>query len=92
MSKVMMLFTPHMRESRAPAVTPPAGPAVTGTLVQMDDFNVTLRDASGEMKTFTRTPALQVVKNDPLATHRALLETITDKNMHDVVAYLETLK
>ena len=29
-------------------VTPPAGPAVTGVLVQMDDFNVTLRDASGE--------------------------------------------
>ena len=37
-------------------------------------------------------PALQVVKNDPLAAHRALLDSITDKNMHDVVAYLETLK
>jgi hypothetical protein len=35
---------------------------------------------------------LQVVKNDPLAAHRALLDSITDKNMHDVVAYLETLK
>jgi mono/diheme cytochrome c family protein len=73
-------------------VTPPAGPAITGTLVQMDDFTVTLRDASGQMQTFARTPALKVVKTDPLAAHHALLETITDKNMHDVVAYLETLK
>jgi len=27
-----------------------------------------------------------------LAAHHALLDTITDKQMHDVVAYLETLK
>jgi hypothetical protein len=33
-----------------------------------------------------------VVKDDPLAAHHALLDTITDKNIHDVVAYLETLK
>lgn len=76
----------------AVTVTPPAGEAATGTLVQMDDFTVTLRDASGELKTFTRTPALKVVKVDPLAAHRALLDAITDTNMHDVVAYLETLK
>ena len=73
-------------------VTPPGGQAITGALVQMDDFTVTLRDGSGDMRTFNRTPALQVVKNDPLAAHRALLDSITDKNMHDVVAYLETLK
>ena len=53
---------------------------------------MSLRDASGQMRTFTRTPELKVVKTDPLAAHHALLETITDKNIHDVVAYLETLK
>jgi hypothetical protein len=73
-------------------VTPAGGQAVSGALVQMDDFTVTLRDPSGDLRTFNRTPALQVVKNDPLAAHRALLDSITDKNMHDVVAYLETLK
>ena len=73
-------------------VTPTAGPAVSGVLVQMDDFNVSLRDASGAYYTFKRTPDLKVVKNDPLAAHIALLDTITDKQMHDVVAYLETLK
>lgn len=73
-------------------VTSPTGEPVSGVLVQMDDFNVSLRDGSGTYRTFKRTPALKVVKTDPLAAHRALLETITDKNMHDVVAYLETLK
>lgn len=73
-------------------VTPASGDAVTGVLVQMDDFNVSLRDASGAYRTFKLGPGVKVVKDDPLAAHHALLETLTDKNMHDVVAYLETLK
>ena len=73
-------------------VTPASGAAISGTLVQLDDFNVTLRDAAGTVQSFRRTPALKVVKTDPLAAHIALLGTITDKQLHDVVAYLETLK
>jgi mono/diheme cytochrome c family protein len=73
-------------------VTPPGGPAVTGVLVQMDDFNVTLRDADGLPRTFRRAPGVQVVKNDPFAAHVALLDKITDTQIHDVVAYLWTLK
>ncbi len=73
-------------------VTPAAGAPVTGVLLQMDDFDVTLRDAAGQYQSFKRTPELQVVKNDPYAAHVALLDQYTDKNMHDVVAFLETLK
>ena len=73
-------------------VTPSSGPAVTGVLLQLDDFNVALRDASGEYLSFKRTPSLKVVKNDPFAAHEELLDRITDKNMHDVVAYLESLR
>ncbi len=73
-------------------VTPPSGAAVSGALLQLDDFNVSLRDAAGTVQTFRRTPALKVVKSDPLAAHIALLGTITDKQLHDVVAYLETMK
>src|SRR4051812_37291499 len=68
-----------------------AGP-VSGVLVYMDDFVVTLQDEAGVSRTFRRTPALKVQKTDPLDAHHALLETITDKNIHDLVAYLETLK
>ena len=73
-------------------VTPPGGAAVSGVLVYMDDFVVTLRDEAGVSRTFKRTPALNVEKTDPLEAHHALLDTITDKNIHDLVAYLETLK
>ena len=41
---------------------------------------------------FRRSAALKVQKTDPLEAHHALLETLTDKNIHDLVAYLETLK
>jgi cytochrome c oxidase cbb3-type subunit III len=73
-------------------VTPASGAAVTGSLVHLDDFNVALRDASGEYHSFVRTPAVKVVTKDPLQMHHELLDQYTDKNIHDVVAYLETLK
>jgi cytochrome c2 len=73
-------------------VTPPGEPAVSGVLVQMDDFNVALRDESGTYRSFKRTPGVQVVKTDPLAFHQGLLDRLTDKNMHDLVAYLEKVK
>lgn len=73
-------------------VTPPSGPSVTGDLVQMDDFYVTLRGADGQPQTFRRAPGVRVVKDDPFAAHVALLDHITDTQIHDVVAYLWTLK
>lgn len=73
-------------------VTPASGSAVTGDLVQMDDFNVTLRGEDGQPRTFRRGPGVQVVKDDPYAAHVALLDQITDTEIHDLVAYLWTLK
>jgi cytochrome c oxidase cbb3-type subunit III len=73
-------------------VTPGSGPAVSGTLERIDDFNVSLRDASGEFRSWKRTASLKVEKQDPLAKHVELLDEYTDKNIHDLVAYLETLK
>jgi cytochrome c oxidase cbb3-type subunit III len=73
-------------------VTPPGEPAVSGVLVQLDDFTVALRDGSGTYRSFKRTPGLQIAKNDPLAFHQGLLDRLSDKNMHDLVAYLEKVK
>lgn len=73
-------------------VTLPNGAPVSGTLVSMDDFHVALRDKAGEYRSWTRTPDMKIVKNDPFAPHVALLDRLTDKAMHDVVAYLESLK
>ncbi len=73
-------------------VTPPTGAPVTGVPIVNDDFNVSIRTPDGLVSTWARTPAVKVVINDPLVFHHALLARITDKEMHDVVAYLETLK
>ncbi len=73
-------------------VTPTNGAAITGTPVHLDDFNVSLRDDKGEYHSWKRTASLKVVVTDPLQAHIELLDKITDKNMHDTVAYLESLK
>jgi cytochrome c oxidase cbb3-type subunit III len=73
-------------------VTMPDRTRIEGVLISLDDFQVALRDGSGEYRSFARTPAMQIVKHDPFAAHVELLERLTDKAMHDVVAYLETLK
>jgi hypothetical protein len=73
-------------------VTPPGSQPIKGELVFLDDFDATLRDSSGKLETFARTPGLKVEKTDPLVAHHQLLDRITDKNVHDLVVYLETVK
>jgi len=74
-------------------VTPPNGPRVEGTLVRYDDFIVVLTTADGIERSFARdgdVPKVEV--KDPRAAHLNLLSTYTDKDMHDVTAFLVTLK
>ena len=73
-------------------VTPENGRSVSGTLVRIDDFTVALRDANGTYRSWKRTPNVIVERNDPYAAHDELLDRITDNDIHDLVAYLETLK
>ena len=58
-------------------VTPASGPPVSGTLDRVDDFNVSLRDASGDYHSFTRdgaTPKVEI--HDPLKAHSELLAQV----------------
>ena len=74
-------------------ITQLSGEAVDGRLVRIDDFLVTIALADGTVRTFRRegdVPKVEV--HDPLKAHRDLLSTYTDQNMHDVTAYLVTLK
>jgi cytochrome c oxidase cbb3-type subunit 3 len=73
-------------------VKPSVGQAITGDLIRIDDFNVTLRDASGESHTWSRVPGLKVEVVDPYAAHIALLDKYTDADIHNMTAFLETLK
>lgn len=73
-------------------VTSGQRPAVTGAVVRLDDFFVSLRDASGEYHAFNRGPGVTVVVTDPLAAHHELLDRYTDDDMHNLTAYLARLK
>jgi cytochrome c oxidase cbb3-type subunit III len=76
-------------------VTLNTGGTVQGTLKHLDDFTVSLTTAQGEYRSFIRqgpqgVRAVEV--RDPLQQHRQLLTQYTDQDMHDVTAYLATLK
>jgi cytochrome c oxidase cbb3-type subunit 3 len=74
-------------------VTPATGERAEGRLVRIDDFLVTVGLADGTLRTFRRdgdVPKVEV--HDPMQAHRDLLAVYTDKDMHDVTAYLVTLK
>jgi cytochrome c oxidase cbb3-type subunit III len=74
-------------------VTPAKGPAVSGELVKVSDYVVTLKDTNGMLHTFTRDGAEPKVKiTDPLQAHIDMLPKWTSRDMHDVTAYLVTLK
>ncbi len=83
---------PRRREPVRVTVTPAGAQAVSGQLERIDDFTVSLRDASGEYRTFSRSGALKVEIADPLTAHNQMLDLYTDQNIHDVVRYLETLQ
>src|SRR5215831_657318 len=70
-------------------VSPKSDPSISGTLVSISDFNVTLTDATGTRRTFAREGDVpKVTIDDPLKGHIALLPKLTDKNIHDLTAYL----
>lgn len=74
-------------------VTLPSGKTFSGVLDHIDDFTVSLRDSSGDFHSFTRngaTPKVEV--HDPLEAHTDMLRTYTDADIHNVTAYLVTLK
>jgi cytochrome c oxidase cbb3-type subunit III len=74
-------------------VTLPSGQSVEGRLVRIDDFLVTVGLADGTIRSFTRKgdePRVDV--RDPMKAHRDMLAEYTEQTMHDVTAYLVTLK
>jgi len=72
-------------------VTLPSGDQVKGPLVHSDDFVIALRDDSGWYRSFSR-DRVKVELQDPLAAHRELLDKLTQADVHNLFAYLESLK
>jgi cytochrome c oxidase cbb3-type subunit III len=75
------------------SVTLPTGEKVDGTLVRMDDFVVSLKEADGTHRSFrTFGTTINVDIQDPLEGHKALLPKYKDADIHNVTAYLASLR
>lgn len=72
-------------------VTLRSGEKISGTLISRDPFNIALKDGSGWYRSLPVDGA-KIELHDPLEAHKELVNTITDTEMHDLLAYLETLK
>jgi len=72
-------------------VTLPSGEHVTGRVKQIDDFDVSIIDAAGAYHSWPRSQVTVEIA-DPLKAHRELLARYTDTDVHNVTAYLATLK
>jgi len=69
-----------------------SGQKYTGKLKHLDEFSVSLYDSQGNYRSLTLNSKVKVEIQDPLASHRSLLEQLSDTDMHDVTTFLETLK
>lgn len=91
-----MLYPVAGRGGAAPApprvsVTLANGQTMSGTLAYRDEFTITLTDTAGWSRSWP-VGQVQIAINDPLQAHAAQLGKYTDDDMHNVLAYLRTLK
>jgi mono/diheme cytochrome c family protein len=94
------IVQPGERNNRAPSpasrtvtITLPSGEQVSGYLAHIDDFSVVLIDKENNYRSFTRegeTPKIEI--HDPLKAHTDMLPKYTDSDIHNLTAYLVTLK
>jgi cytochrome c oxidase cbb3-type subunit 3 len=72
-------------------VTLSSAEQVKGPVAHSDDFVIALRDSSGWYRSFAR-DRVKVELQDALAAHRELLDKITQAEVRNLFAYLESLK
>ena len=85
---------PDPRAEKHVTVTLPTGETHSGVLAHIDDFSVALRETSGVYRSwvYDDVHGIKVEVRDPLAQHVSLLHQYSDADMHNILAYLETLK
>jgi cytochrome c oxidase cbb3-type subunit 3 len=93
-----MLYPGSGGRGAGPAPKPPAvrvtlrdGQVVSGSLAYRDEFTISLTDANGWRRSWPTTQVTYTV-DDRLQAHVEQLGKYTDGDMHDVLAYLQTLR
>jgi cytochrome c oxidase cbb3-type subunit 3 len=88
-----MLY-PSGRPAPAPptvTVTLRSGQVVTGKLAYNDEFTIALIDSSGWHRSWPHS-SVKTQIDDPLSAHFDQLGKYTDGDMHDLFAYIQTLR
>ncbi len=72
-------------------VTTASGESIAGTVRTLSDFDISITDTAGAYRQWPR-DKVKVEIEDKMAGHRALLPKYTDADIHNLTAYLVTLK
>jgi cytochrome c oxidase cbb3-type subunit 3 len=72
-------------------VTLPSGQHVMGTLAYLDEFTVGLRDSNGTYRSWSISRVKYSV-DTPVNAHVDLFNKYTDANIHNLMAYIQTLR
>jgi cytochrome c oxidase cbb3-type subunit III len=83
---------PVSQEPAQLTITLPSGQSYAGDLQYVDEFSASLYDAKGIYHSFYLSAEARVQITDPLETHHKLLRELSDRDLHNVTTYLETLK
>lgn len=73
------------------SVTLSSGETVAGVVAYQDEFTIALRDASGRYRSWP-VSAVKFTVDDPAEAHVRLLPKYTDDDIHNLMAYLQTLR
>lgn len=84
-----MLYPQHAKSKVT--VTLSSGQTVAGTLEYLDEFTVGLIDSTGSYRSW-RTRDVKFKVDSPVDAHVALFDKYTDDDVHNLMAYLQTLR
>ncbi len=86
----MRMLYPEGAKSQV-AVTDPLGQTVSGVLEYLDEFTVGLIDETGTYRSW-RTRDIRYKVDSPVHAHVELFSRYTDADIHNLMAYLQTLR
>ena len=82
---------PAREAKRTAVITAANGEQFEGTVLNDDEYSIGIIGKDGWYRSWPRNK-VKVEIHDPLAAHRTLMEKYTDADIHNLFAYLETLK
>ena len=84
------MLNPRGAKARV-TVTLASGLKLAGELAYQDEFTVAMRDSAGHYRSW-RTSDVKFTVDDPAEAHVDLLAKYSDQDIHNLMAYLQTLR